>query len=224
MKRAFRPSPYTWYYDCMKLFLASLAINKTQAIELSKLAGKPAPELKLALFENAADPADPYPPDWMLENRAAIMSHGFDVEILDLRGFKNRLPELRERLEAKDVIWFGGGNVFYLRWLLRHTGTDQLLHELVESGKVYGGGSAGAVVAGTTLKHFETADDPADAPEAIWQGLGLTQTVVVPHMDNQKYVHIMQGIVDGLKADGFATAPLTDAQTLVIDGERGRIS
>jgi hypothetical protein len=66
----------------MKLFLASLAINDTQALDLARLAGKPPSELKLALIENAAD-VDPEPSAWLLENRAAIQSRGFGVEIED---------------------------------------------------------------------------------------------------------------------------------------------
>lgn len=207
----------------MKLFLASLAINDAQAAELIKLVGKPASQLKLALFENAADPDEPNVPAWVTYNRAAIMSHGFEVERLDLRRYRDRLDDLRAKLKTMDVIWFGGGNTFYLRWLLRDTGTEAVIRELVEAGTIYGGGSAGAIMAGPALKHFEAADDPADAPEVIWEGLGFTQTVVVPHIDHVRFSKITTGINDALIADGFPTAPLTDTQTLIVDDGTKRI-
>ena len=67
-----------------------------------------------------------------------------------------------------------GGNPFYLRWMMRITGVDEIIRELVEQGKVYVATSAGAVVAGATLRHFDNQDDPNEAGEVIWEGLHLT--------------------------------------------------
>ncbi len=44
-----------------------------------------------------------------------------------------------------------------------------------------------AVVAGATLPHFDELDDPAEAEKPITEGLGLTQTVVAPHVDNEEF-------------------------------------
>ena len=199
----------------MKLFLSSLAISDSQSVELAKLVGKPPKDIKLALIENAADTYDGSRA-WVDSNRAAIQSHNFDVEIVDIRQYKGKLPELKEKLATKDVIWFGGGNTYYLRWLLKDTGVGELVTELVKQGLVYGGGSAGAIIAGPTLKHFEAADDPKEAPEVIYGGLGFTDSVVVPHMDNAKFAAIIHGINNKLKADGYKTVPLGDAQALVV--------
>lgn len=207
----------------MKLFLSSLAISNPQGVELAKLVGKAPKDIKLALIENAADTYAEGSRAWVDQNRAAIQSHDFDVEIIDIRQYKGKLSELKDKLVAKDVIWFGGGNTYYLRWLLKDTGMDKLLGELVEQGKVYGGGSAGAIIAGPTLKHFETADDPKDAPEVILDGLGFTDSVVVPHMDNAKFASIIHGINDKLKADEYKTVPLGDAQAVVINGKDQRV-
>ncbi|HKU18769.1 MAG TPA: Type 1 glutamine amidotransferase-like domain-containing protein [Candidatus Saccharimonadales bacterium] len=207
----------------MKLFLSSLAISNSQSVELAKLVDKTPKDIKLALIENAADTYAEGSRAWVDQNRAAIQSHDFDVEIIDIRQYKGKLPELKDKLTAKDVIWFGGGNTYYLRWLLKDTGVDKLLAELVERGKVYGGGSAGAIIAGPTLEHFETADDPKDAPEVILDGLGFTDSVVVPHMDNAKFAAIIHGINDKLKADGFKAVPLGDGQALIIDGDEQRV-
>jgi dipeptidase E len=206
----------------MKLFLASLAISDSQAVELAALVGKNQSDIKLALIENAAD-VGPNPKPWVAENRAAIQSHDFDVEIIDLREYRGRPDELKAKLATKDIIWLGGGNTYYLRWLLHDTGADRIITELVHQGTVYGGGSAGAVVAGPTLKHFETADDPGDAPKVIFEGLHFTDSVVVPHYDNQKFAGIIHGIHDALVADGYKAVPLTDAQALVVDGDQEKV-
>lgn len=116
-----------------------------------------------------------------------------------------------------------GRRQYVLFTLAPDTGVDKLLAELAKQGVVYGGGSAGAIIAGTTLKHFETADDPSEAPEAILDGLAFTDSVVVPHMDNAKFAVIIHGINDKLKADGYKTVPLGDNQALVINGSEQKV-
>lgn len=206
----------------MKLFLASLAINDKQAIELAKLIGKDQKDIKLALIENAAD-GEEGPKEWVAQNRKMIQSHAFEVEIIDLNQYRGDADGLKAKLASKDVIWCGGGNTYYLRWLLKDTGADKIISELIQQGKVYGGGSAGAIVAGPTLKHFEAADDKNAAPELIMEGLHFTDSVIVPHMDNAKFAAIIQGINDKLKADGYKTVPLGDAQALIVDGDKQRV-
>lgn len=203
----------------MKLFLSSLAISDPQSVALANLVGKKPKDMKLALIENAADTYPEGSRAWVDSNRAAIQSHNFAVELFDIRQYKGKLQQFKDKLAVKDVIWFGGGNTYYLRWLLKESGVDELVTDLVEQGIVYGGGSAGAIVAGPTLKHFETADNPKDAPEVILEGLHLTELVVVPHMDNVKFEAVIHGINNKLKTDGFRTVPLRDAQALVIDGD-----
>ncbi|EDK72637.1 peptidase S51, dipeptidase E [candidate division TM7 genomosp. GTL1] len=206
----------------MKLFLSSLTISKTQAPHFIKLVGKEAQDIKLALIENAVDSYGE-PKDWVIQNREAIQSHGFAVELLDLNDYRNSKEALHDKLASLDAIWLGGGNVYYLRWLLQETGADELIKDLVGQGLVYSGGSAGAIIAGPTLKYFETADDPNDAPEVIMDGLYLTDTVVVPHMDNEKFAKVIHNINENLKRVGHKTVPLTDAQALVIDGDTQEI-
>src|SRR5690606_29223683 len=51
---------------------------------------------------------------------------------------------------------------------------------------VYGGFSAGAVVAAPTLRGIDLMDDPAEVPagyesQATWDGLGLIDYSIVPH-------------------------------------------
>jgi len=206
----------------VKLFLSSQAISPEQAPHLIKLVGKPAKNIKIAVIENAAD-VEEGPKAWLIRNRQMIESHGFNVEYVDLRKYARDLGALRTKLANKDVVWFGGGNTFYLRWLLRDTGIENIIKDLVKNGKVYGGGSAGAIIAGPTLHYFEAADDPKVSPGVIYEGLSLTGKVVVPHADNARYAAITQGINDKLKADGYRTVLLTDVQALVVDGNEERV-
>lgn len=206
----------------MKLFLSSQAISKEQAPHLIELVGKSAKDIRLAVIENAAD-VESGPRPWLIRNRKMIESHGFDVEYVDLKQYAKDIDSLQRKLTDKDVVWFGGGNTYYIRWLIHDMGIENILRDFAESGKVYGGGSAGSIIAGPTLKYFETADDINEAPEVLFDGLSLTDKVVLPHMDNAKYAPIMRGIEYRLQADGYRTISLTDVQALVINGRTEEI-
>jgi len=205
----------------MKLFLSSMAIADNQVDAFAELVGKDPQDITLALIENAADPQDSEEADWVDRSRAEIIAQGYQVELVDLRDYlEGGEQKLKDKLASKDVIWLGGGNTFYLRWILEETGADAIIKELVKRGAVYGGGSAGAIVAGPTLKFFEAVDDPNDSPEVVIDGLHLTEVVVVPHMANEKYGPIMEDVERFLREEGYETAPLTDSQALLIDGEK----
>ncbi|HSW80350.1 MAG TPA: Type 1 glutamine amidotransferase-like domain-containing protein [Candidatus Saccharimonadales bacterium] len=207
----------------MKLFLSALMVNDSQVGELEKLAGKRAREIKIALIEDATEP---YPEGeaWIDENLKTLKGFGFDVELVDLKKYKAQLVKFEVMLGAKDVVWLGGGNTFYLRWILKDVGVDKIITKHVKDGSiVFGGDSAGAIVAGPTLKYFDAADDPNDSPAVVLNGLDIIKQVVVPHMDNEKFVSVINGINDSLKKDDFETIPLNDGQALIIDGDMQKI-
>lgn len=206
----------------MKLFLSSQAISREQAPHLIELVGKSAKDSHLAVIENAAD-VETSPKAWLIRNREMIESHGFNIEYINLKHYVNDIQVLQRKLTEKDVLWFGGGNTYYLRWLVHDLGIEMILMDLVASGTVYGGGSAGSIIAGPTLRHFEIADDVGEAPEALLDGLHFTNKVVLPHMDHRKYGPIMNNINNKLQADGHQTVLLTDAQALVINGNEEKI-
>lgn len=204
---------------CPKLFLYSLSLSRVQAEQLTKLIGKPPGEIRFALIENAADVIH-NSKEWLGGFRKMLESNGYQLEQFDLRDWSDQENTLRQRLLEKDVIWLGGGNTFYLRWILKQTGVDKIIQEFVREGKVYAGWSAGAVVAGPTLRYFETMDDTEQSPEMIFEGMHLTETVVVPHLDNKNFSVDAQIANGHLLEDGFHTIPLCDNQVLMINGDR----
>jgi len=205
----------------MKLFLSSLAISKSQAEHFELLVGKPAEQIKLALVENAADVYAEDSRDWVVEHRNAIVNNGYQIEQIDLHNYSNDLDGLEQKLSGVDVVWMGGGNTYYLRWLLQDTGIDKVLIKLIkEDGLVYGGGSAGAIITGPTIKHFEKADNPDEAPEMIYEGLNLINEVIVPHTDNEKFENVMKEIILSLEKDGYKTIPITDEEAIIVNNDK----
>jgi peptidase E len=85
------------------------------------------------------------------------------------------------------------------------------------------GGGAAAVVAGPTLRHFDELHDPGQAEVLIWEGLGLTDLVIAPHVDNPDFGDGCRRAGDLCASDGFPVRGLTDEQSLIIDGSIVRL-
>lgn len=112
---------------------------------------------------------------------------GAEPEYLDLRRYFGNPSALEHALREIDLVWVLGGNVFLLRRAMRQSGFDDLMLRLLEEDSiVYGGFSAGAVVACRTLKGIDLMDDPHQLasgydPAVIWDGLGFLDFSIVPH-------------------------------------------
>ncbi len=116
-----------------KLLLYSLSINERQYDALDHLVGKPPTAIRIAFIENAADVIPDSAP-WVKAIRNAFRRRGYHVDPIDLRVWQRRPEQLARRLEAQDVIWLGGGNTYYLRWILKASGADEMIRRLVRGG------------------------------------------------------------------------------------------
>lgn len=76
-------------------------------------------------------------------------------------------------LTPYQAIYIGGGNTYYLRYLLSQSGLDQAIVDYYRKGGVIYGGSAGAIILGKSLKTVISEATP-NTP-TIHQGLNLIQ-------------------------------------------------
>ena len=203
----------------MKLFLTSVSIAKKNQVAFWKLVGKQKDKISVALIENGSDTYPENNREWVKKAESMIRDSAARITKFDLRTYENPLL-LKQDLTGYDVIWVGGGNVFYLRWLAKKSGFDKVIVELCKEGVIYGGDSAGAILAGPTIDHFQPADTPENAPLIVLEGLNLTQIVVVPHYDHTKYAPIMIGIENALRRDGYGTVHLNDDEAISISGAK----
>jgi len=110
-----------------------------------------------------------------------LASLGFHATEIDLRDG----PAAVERLPEADVIWVRGGNVFALRRALADSGADAVVVDLLErDAVVYAGYSAGVCVLAPDLHGLERVDDVATVHTPIYDGLGVLDRLVVPHVDS----------------------------------------
>jgi dipeptidase E len=171
----------------MKLYLSS--------------AGIPEPSNLLALIDTSSphvsiipNARDVYPEEVQQEENKRAVEHfaelGIKPHLIDLR--QDTGDVLRDKLASHPLVWVMGGNTFYLNEQVHKSGMAGFLRQLLEDGLVYGGESAGAVLACPTLHGVELMDDPEKASEQMWDGLGLVDFGIVPHWGMEKYSEILE--------------------------------
>ena len=197
-----------WYDSLMKLLLTSGGItNDTLVRELEQLAGKPFAKLKIGFIPSAAfgDPNDDK--SWFIKDLYRLVERGATVAVISLADL---LPEeIAAQLEPVDVILMGGGQTFYLSWLMQQKGLFDLLPKLLET-KVYAGISAGSMIMTPSLRTVSFAIRKPDASDKELEllgpegrssvhTLGLVNFLIRPHMNgNQKFSDITLDMVQNV--------------------------
>jgi dipeptidase E len=173
----------------MKLYLSSYRIPTPK--DLERLLGKPLTEVSVALIANAKDYYVKRARNFSVGDLVEYMSRlGLRVDLVDLRNSSDA-DSVKQELAGHDLVWAMGGNTYMLRYEMRRSGFDQIIKELLESGVVYGGDSAGALVAGQSIAGVEPADRPEFAEEYIVDGLDLIPYVILPHVDNPEFTNVL---------------------------------
>lgn len=162
----------------MRLYLSSFRVGD-HPDRLLKLSGR---GRRLALIANALDAVqDDVRQAGVDREIAELTSLGFRVTEVDLRDGH----EAAQQLPSADVIWVRGGNVFVLRRALADSGADAVVVDLLkQDDAVYGGYSAGVCVLAQDLRGLERVDDVTAVPNPIYDGLGILDRPVVPHVDS----------------------------------------
>ena len=130
---------------------------------------------------------------------------------------------MRDVLLRHRIVWATGGNAFLLRRAMLESGFDALVRDLLGEGLIYGGWSAGACVAGASLRPIGLMDVP-DVTAAgygtggpVWEGLGLVPFTIIPHHDSEhpKRRRRTRGRVR--RSQGIEHIALRDGDVLVSD-------
>ena len=87
---------------------------------------------------------------------------------------------------------------------------------------VYGGGSAGAAVAGTTLHGVEYLDNKDDAPEVLYECMGLVSFAILPHWGLEKYGENLEKCKKEMEKYAKVYT-ITNEQAIIIDQGKVRI-
>jgi dipeptidase E len=211
----------------MKLYLSSYLLGD-HADRLIAMAGRGA---RMAVITNALDAID-------IEARlkctrttfdpvAYFAGSGFDASLVDLRYYFGRPESLRDLLRRHRIVWALGGNAFLLRRAMRESGFDRFVTDMLrEDRMVYGGFSAGACVAGSSLRGIDLMDEPLasaagySSNEVVWEGLNLVPFTIVPHYKSEHpEARAAAEAVGYLEAHAISYQALHDGDVVVKDGD-----
>jgi dipeptidase E len=213
----------------MKLLLTSGGItNDTLAGELEQLAGKPFAELKIGFIPSAAfgDPSDDK--SWLIKDLYRLVERGATVAVISLADLTPE--EIAAQLEQVDVVFMGGGDTFYLSWLMQQKGLFELLPKLFET-KVYAGISAGSMIATASLRTVSFSIRKPDVSDAELEllgpegrssarTLGLVDFLIRPHMNNEEKQDIMLDMVQRVVNEtGIRVYALDDNSAVRVVGD-----
>lgn len=199
----------------MKLYLSSYRVPTPE--DLQRLIGEAPSDAKLAFIPNAKDYYAELARNFKInETMKDFKTLGYAPQVVDLRDYDDA-EKLRRVLLEYDAVWVLGGNTFCLLHEMWRSGLANIIKELVEGGLVYGGESAGAVVAGTDAHGVEFADEPGFAETVKYDGLNLVPNFILPHVDNVQYKEAVKSIREKRKHDTSIIA-LNDNQACIVDG------
>lgn len=127
--------------------------------------------------------------------------------------------EITSKLKQNDYIYVTGGNTFFLLQEMKRTGTDQLIKEEVNSGKLYIGESAGAIVASADIEYAKGMDSIDEAPNLeSFEALGLVDFYPVPHYNNPPFQVASKKIIDTYSST-LKLSPISNQEAILVNNE-----
>jgi dipeptidase E len=205
----------------VRLFLASASV-RGRVPTLTELVGDGA---KIGVSANALDrEPDVERTEWLAKETHALESAGLCPVELELRDYYADPAALVEVLARLDMVWATGGNVFVLRRALQRSRLDELLLAHLRNDLLaYGGCSAGACVCGPTLHGIDLIDDAHAAGEPIFDGLGLVDYSIAPHLGaDGEAGKAIRRLVTHFESAGMPYRALRDGQAIVVQNGNSR--
>ena len=146
------------------------------------------------------------------------------AELTEIEISTANASDITQVFDAADIIYFTGGNAFFLIDQLRKTGTDTLLKQQLEKGKLFIGESAGAIVCAPELSYIEKMDPiPEDYSQSDYAGLGLINFYVLPHYLTAPFKKVTADIMQSFS--NIELCAINNAQALSVkDGVRKLVS
>ena len=124
--------------------------------------------------------------------------------------------------EDADVIYFTGGNSFFLMDQLRKTETDELLKKEWANGKLMIGESAGAIICAPTIQYIEQMDEkPEDYSQEDNEGLDLIDFYVLPHYLTAPFKKITERIM--AEFSDLNICAINNHQAIIVNDEGSKV-
>ena len=203
----------------MKLLLTSGGItNKSIAKALFDLIGKKPEDTSVAFIPTASN-VEMGDKSWLINDSVNLQKQGFkSISITDISAVEEKI--WRPQIEEADVLFFEGGNTYYLMRWINKSSLAKILPELLKN-KVYVGVSAGSMVTNKNLSlstsqiiYEEDLDESHEMP-----GLNFVDFYFLPHLNSPYFKNLREDFVrETLKDTKEKTYVLDDNSAIkVID-------
>lgn len=143
------------------------------------------------------------------KSRQELLAVGIKEENIIAYNLDCRISD--EALDEISAVYVCGGNTFYLLYKIKEVDFDTVLSGLIQNGVVYVGASAGSLLAGPDI-NIPDRSDSNDIGISDFNGLNLTDTVIVPHYSNEQ----RERTEKAKQNTKYPVVPLTDSQALLI--------
>jgi len=205
----------------MKLLLTSgVLTNKSIADTLFDLVGKKPQDTSLVFIPTAAN-IEKGDKSWFINDLLNLKKQNFkSIDIADISVIDKKI--WKPKWEKADVLFFGGGNTYYLMEWINKSGLASLLPELLKN-KVYVGLSAGSMITSKDLilrisqiAYEEDLDKTEDMP-----GLNFVDFYFLPHLNSPYFEKLREDFIrEAVQGIPEKIYVLDDNSALkVIDGE-----
>ena len=142
-----------------------------------------------------------------LENLGAI------VDVLDLSTADEK--EMKAKIADNDIIYVTGGNTFFLLQEMKRTGADILIKNAINSGKIYIGESAGAIITAPNIEYISSMDSIKKAPNLSSYEADF---YIVPHYLNSPFKKITSNIVKQYSTK-LTLQPVSNNEVILVKGD-----
>ena len=151
------------------------------------------------------------------EGREALAALGLTIKELEITQCEQK--EIETVLRNCDCIYVSGGNTFFLMQELRRTGTDRLIVEQVEEGKLYIGESAGAMVFAPNIEYAKKMDNHLSMTPGFndFTALGIVNFYPVVHFKSYPFEESTQTVIRENRH--LLLKPITNKQAIVVIGD-----
>ena len=146
----------------------------------------------------------------------------FGAVLTEMDISKEEYENIEAAFNNADIIYFTGGNSFFLLEQLRKKGVDKLLKEELNKGKLFIGESAGAIVCAPDIKYIEMMDEkPSDYSLTDDGGLSLINFYVLPHYLTAPFKKVTEKILE--QFNDLDICPINNLQAVIVEGVSKRI-
>ncbi|MFA5644565.1 MAG: Type 1 glutamine amidotransferase-like domain-containing protein [Patescibacteria group bacterium] len=205
----------------MKLLLTSSGLaNDAIKKVFFDLVGKQPEEISLAFIPTASN-VETGDKSWLAEDIQSLENLGLGVvNTVDISAVERSVWEAQ--LRSADVLFFEGGNNFYLMDWVNKSGLVDLLPEFLET-KVYVGVSAGSMITGPDLLlsvSQQLYEEDLEKTENM-AGLNLVDFYILPHYNSSYFSLVreegIRSVVEGIRKKIYV---LDDDSAVKVEGDR----